>query len=205
MSEEAPIETEDPQDLTEELEADEVPSLQLDGAITLVILLGSLGLLAHSLRVDTVMLGNSADPGPRFWPHLILGVIAVSAVLNLGIIYKRYGQESVLLVPTKSVITEGFNRRFRDLSTEEWEFYGIIVATAVYLIFLSRVGYLLTTPLYLFAFGWILKYRRPLVLAATSVVVSTGIFVAFRIYMNIALPYGDGIFRSFHLAVEALF
>lgn len=205
MSEETSIDAEDPEDLTEELKSDEVPSLWLDGAITLVFLFGSLGLLARSLRVDTVMLGNSADPGPRFWPHLILGVIAASAVVNLGIIYKRLKQDSMSLVPTTSIISEGFRRRFRGLSTEEWEFYMIIVVTIVYLVFLSRVGYLITTPFYLFVFGWVLKYRQPILLSITSIVVSTVIFVAFRIYMNIALPYGNGIFRSFHLAVEALF
>lgn len=195
----------DPEDLTDELDRDEVPSVRLDGVITLFVLVGSVGLLGHSLQVEAIMLGNSADPGPRFWPQLILGVIAVSAVLNLGIIYKRFRQNSMSLVPTGAILSEGFRRRFRDLSTEEWEFYAIIGVTIVYLLFLSRVGYLISTPVYLFAFGWILKYRYPMKLGITSIVVSTAVFVAFRIYMNIALPYGDGVFRSFHLAVEALF
>lgn len=189
----------------EELSTDEVPSKRVDAGITVVILFVTVGMLAQSTQFDAITLGSSADPGPVFWPRIVLVITITTAVLNLGLIYRRVRAEGKSLLPERTIISRGFAQRFTDLSNEERQFYVTIALMIGYLLVLEPVGYLTSTPVFLFAFAWIVGYRHPLKLVATSLGVSAAIFVGFRVYMNIPLPYGSGPFRAFHIAVENLF
>jgi|GEM_PF-901169 len=192
-------------DPEEELGPDEVPSNWLDATISAVVLFGAIGLLFHTTTIEAITLGDSADPGPAFWPRLVLGAIIATALGNLVLVLRRLKNEEGRLLPNKEIVVSGFERRFRDLSANEWQFYLVIGLVIVYLLVLDPIGYLIATPPFLFAFGWILDYRKPGKLGGTSALVSTVIFVGFRLYMNIPLPYGTGPFRAFHLFVESLF
>lgn len=197
--------SDDPIDPEAELASDEVPSKRFDAWITIAILVGAIGMLVQSEQFEAITLGSSADPGPVFWPRIVLAIVIVTALVNLGLTYRRLRADGKALLPKRSVVAAGYRERFTDLSTEERQFYLTIGLLIVYLLALEPVGYLTVTPLFLFAFAWVTGYRYPVKLAVTSLVVSFVIFVGFRIYMNIPLPYGDGPFRAFHLFVESLF
>lgn len=198
-------ETAEPVDPAEELSDDDVPSDYVDAGITIAVVVSAIALFAHTATLQGVTLGDTADPGPAFWPRIVLAIVFVTGMINLGLVYRRLRADGASLIPEAQTVTTGIESRFADLTGEQRRFYLTIALMVGYLLALDPLGYLTTTPAFLFLFAWINGYEEPLKLAVTSAGVSFLIYVGFRIYMNIALPYGNGPFRAFHVAVENLF
>ncbi|WP_101296900.1 tripartite tricarboxylate transporter TctB family protein [Halegenticoccus soli] len=171
-----------------------------DAIITLLIIAASVVFLYYSRTLAGIRSTN-ADPGTTYWPRAVLFVLLIASVLNLIHIYRRTDVhlESGLLQDTASDVSAAI-----DLSDEDKRYVGTIVLIAVYIGLLNQIGFLVITPIFLFAFTWLQGYRSVIKLVPFSVLTSFVIFVLFRNFMNIALPYGVGIFRELGLLVEGL-
>jgi len=63
-----------------------------------------------------------------------------------------------------------------------------VVVTFVYVRSMRYLGFILTTPLYLFFGSWFFGYRKYLIAAVMSIGVTAGIYVVFRIIFMVMLP-----------------
>lgn len=185
------------------LQDSEVPSERIDAVITsvLVVVAGIFWIQADSLSGPA--LGSQNDPGPAFWPKAVLTVIIVAGVINLALILRRISRDQDPAVPSRSVISEQISA-YIDLSVREQRFFVTIILTIIYLIGLEEIGFLFATPVYLILFTAAIGYHRYVRLIIYSGIVTSVLFIGFRNFMNIALPYGSEMTRSFHIFVENL-
>lgn len=140
------------------------------------------------------------DPGASFWPRVTLVVIVVAGLLNIGLSYRRAkrNNESLNLSTPSS---DGFG----GVSEKERQFVLVIVLSVVFFLSLEYVGFLVASPFFLFAFAYVTGYRDIGKLAVFSLTVALIVFFAFRNVMNIALPYGTGVFREISVYASNLF
>ena len=73
---------------------------------------------------------------------------------------------------------------------------GGIVLTVAYVLLIERLGFFLCTFAYLAAFAWIGRYRRPLVVLASSLVGSLLFMFVFMKVVYVSLPLGQEPFSQ---------
>ncbi|WP_129115341.1 tripartite tricarboxylate transporter TctB family protein [Halegenticoccus tardaugens] len=171
-----------------------------DAIITVLVIVASVGLLYYSRTLAGVRSTN-ADPGAAYWPRAVIAVLLLASFLNLAHIYRR---NDVLLRTGVFRDTISDVAAVTDLSDRDTQYVGTIVLTTLYIGFIDQLGFLVITPLFLAAFVWLQGYRSTTKVVLFSVLTSFVIFVLFRNFMNIALPYGEGIFRELGILVEGL-
>jgi putative tricarboxylic transport membrane protein len=71
-----------------------------------------------------------------------------------------------------------------------------IVLTVLYVLVIERLGFFLTTFLYLAAFTWIGRYRRPVIVLVSSLVGSLFFMFMFMKVVYVSLPLGQGPFSQ---------
>lgn len=193
----------DEQTAIENLKDSEVPSYYVDALITLGFLVGTAIFLYLSTDL-TGMRSNKFDPGTAFWPRVALLAVAIAAIINAVFLFYRL-REAGPVIPSVERISDSVRDAVSGMSEEEQMFYLSIISVTLYLAALKPTGFVFSTPLFLFAFAWIAGYRQPAKLVVFSLATTVFLFGAFRTVMNIALPYGDGIFRELSLFVEIAF
>jgi putative tricarboxylic transport membrane protein len=80
---------------------------------------------------------------------------------------------------------------------------GGIGITVLYVPAMEYIGFFLATIIYLAAFMWIGRYRRPIVVALTSVIGTVAFVYVFMKIVYVSLPLGAGPFREFSVMVLA--
>lgn len=176
---------------------------RFDALISLIIAVGAVAFLVGSQQYAGVS-SSSSDPGAAAWPQVILVVLLLSSVINLVNVYRRNDSITDLsgyLKPIADARTDDGSLKVR---TETKKYLVGILLIAVYLVVLTDVGFLASTVVFLALFVWTLGYRSVPKAAVFSIVVSILIFILFRNFMNIALPYGTGVFRELGIYLEGL-
>lgn len=80
-----------------------------------------------------------------------------------------------------------------------------IALTIVYVLTMGTLGFFVATALYLALFMLVGRYRRPVVIALSSVVGSLAFVYVFMKIVYVSLPLGIGPFQQLSLAVLAAF
>lgn len=176
---------------------------RFDALISLIIAVGAVAFLVGSQQYAGVS-SSSSDPGAAAWPQVILVVLLLSSVINLVNVYRRNDSITDLsgyLEPIADARTDDGSLQVR---TETKKYLVGILLIAAYLVVLTDVGFLASTVVFVSLFVWTLGYRSVPKVAVFSVVVSVLIFILFRNFMNIALPYGTGVFRELGIYLEGL-
>jgi len=161
-------------------------------------IVGGLYLLAN--RIDFVAPGGRI--GPNFWPKAILllamltCIYAIAKTLVLG-----RGDRDVEGV-LGSVLTEVPAGEEATLTADAPEarhpklLWAGIALTVLYLFAVERLGFFLTTALYLGLFMWIGRYRRIGVIVVTSLLGSLAFVFMFMKVVYVSLPLGQGPFAE---------
>lgn len=183
-------------DIEDLQESDDEVSTRIDAGITVAILLGAVFFLLRSRQISGGAI-STFDPGAAFWPRACLVVIIIGALINLWLIYNRTkNRDDDSTKETGWAVSEIGLETFSDASGKQMRYFVAVILSLVYLTLLTPVGFLVTTPFYLFVFGWVLGYESIPKLALFSIVVPILLFIGFNNVMNILLPSGTGIFRE---------
>lgn len=174
------------------------PSTVRDMGITALFMLLAVGFFAVSQQFAGNRI-SEYDPGASFWPRATLIVILVSGLFNFVILYRRAKKNG------ETISLGGFDSSDIDLSENQRQYLLAIGISVVFFVSLEHVGFLVASPLFMFVFAYTIGYRDLGKLAVFSVAVAIIVFFAFRNVMNIALPYGNGIFREISVYASNLF
>jgi hypothetical protein len=197
MSGETPQTPEEGDEVT--LREQEPPSAARDLGISGLFVVLAIGFLVASEQFAGNRI-SEYDPGAAFWPRAILAVIVVAGLLNMGLIYRRMkrNDESIDLSTPEIGGLQGVDEKQR-------QFVLAIGLAIVFFLSLEHIGFLVASPFFLFAFAYIIGYDDVGKLAVFSLAVALIVFFSFRNVMNIALPYGNGIFREISVYAANLF
>lgn len=148
-------------------------------------------LLVMANRIDFVAPGGRI--GPDFWPKVILGLATITCVYEIlkTLFWDQDGEvggvlESIIEeTPGGGAVETVPERRFPRL------ILGGIALTVAYVLLIERVGFFLCTFIYLAAFAWIGRYRRPFVVLASSLIGSLLFMFVFMKVVYVSLPLGQ--------------
>lgn len=143
-------------------------------------IIGALIFLAISIYVIAVTFTfkqfKNVAVGPEFFPrYLASGLMICSIVL----IYQSLMSKDKSPAPTISLRDKGMQRVLA----------GIIIIV-LYLALWKTLGFLIVTPLALFAFMYLLQLKNYKIMTAIAIFSGTGIFLAFKIILGIEMPLG---------------
>ncbi|QLG61157.1 tripartite tricarboxylate transporter TctB family protein [Halorarum salinum] len=187
-------------EVTPEEQFDE-PSARADAIISIVVGVAAVAFLLGSRQYVGVRTGSS-DPGAAFWPRIVLVVILLATAVNLA---KTYRRSDAALGASLLAFDGGLKRALPPYDSAETRKYLLSTVLIVgYLLVLTDLGFIVSSILFSALFVWLLGYRSVWRVGLFSVVTTVLIFVVFRNFMNIALPYGTGVFRSIGIFVEGL-
>jgi len=176
---------------------------RFDALISLIIAVGAVAFLAGSQQYAGVS-SSSSDPGAAVWPQVILVVLLLSSVINLINVYRRNDSITDLSGYLEPIADARTDDGSLQVGTETKKYLIGILLIAAYLVVLTDVGFLASTVVFLSLFIWTLGYRSIPKVAVFSIAVSVLVFILFRNFMNIALPYGTSVFRELSIFLEGL-
>ncbi len=137
--------------------------------------------------------------GPDIWPKAILALSMLTCVFQIVkiLFFDETGEqvpgvlESILEeAPAGEIVDAAPEARYPQLIV------GGIVLTVAYVVLIERLGFFLCTFVYLAAFAWIGRYRRPLVVLASSLVGSLLFMFVFMKVVYVSLPLGKEPFSQ---------
>lgn len=175
------------------------PNVARDMGITVLFIVLAAAFLAISQQFADIRISDT-DPGAAFWPRATLAVLLVAGLLNLGLLYRHAKKNGETLAVSPSEVSGA-----TDLSEKQRQYVMAIVLSVIFFVSLEWIGFLVASPFFLFAFAYTIGYREIGKLVVFSVAVALIVFFAFRNVMNIALPYGTGIFREISIYAANLF
>ena len=137
--------------------------------------------------------------GPDVWPKAILALSMLACVFQIVkiVFFDETGDqvpgvlESILEeAPAVEAVDVAPGPRYPHL------IIGGIVLTVAYVLLIERLGFFLCTFAYLAAFAWIGRYRRPLVVLASSLIGSLLFMFVFMKVVYVSLPLGQEPFSQ---------
>lgn len=137
---------------------------------------------------------TATELGAAFWPRLILACLVILLIINIINTIKKNKAEGV----KDTVNMEGI----KNFLTSKL-FLGMIMVVIMALA-LDYLGFMLTTFLFIIAYGILLGMRSPVKLLLTGLIVTVVLYVVFQGALGIMLPRGYGFLRNFALWVEML-
>jgi hypothetical protein len=162
------------------------------------VLLGAVFLYFQASEFS--LLGREGNLGPAFWPRavlLLLIVVCTLEMLRMAFFFRPEPTEAIVHSAAPLPVDEDSPRLPMLLA-------GGIVITLLYVPAMEALGFFISTILYLAAFMWIGRYRRPVVVAVTSVVGTIAFVFVFMKIVYVSLPLGAGPFRQFSAWVLAV-
>jgi hypothetical protein len=136
-------------------------------------------------------LGRPGQLGPDFWPRAVLILLLVVCAIQIGrrlLESPGAAEADVARAPQTGADAEG-ERDWRLLA-------GGIGLTILYVPGIAYLGFFLATALFLAAFMWVGRFRRPKIVAAASVLGSLTFVFVFMKVVYVSLPLGVGPFRT---------
>jgi putative tricarboxylic transport membrane protein len=170
--------------------------------LIVLIIAGILFLLAN--RIEFAAPGNRI--GPDFWPKVILGLALVTCAFQIvKTLFFERAEEQVSGV-LESILEE---TPAEDAEPEAAKTYPqLIIAgialTIAYVVAIEWLGFFLCTFVYLAAFAWIGRYRRPGIVLVSSLVGSVFFMFMFMKVVYVSLPLGREPFMQVSLLLMRL-
>jgi hypothetical protein len=142
----------------------------------------------------TVKAGNL---GPDFWPKLLLG-------LTMAVCLYEIAKTAFFCRVTAS--ENGIDRE-KEATPKTYPGLLVIgtVLTVAYVYFVSILGFILCTFLYIVLFIIVGRYRKPWVITANGIVGTVLVVFIFMKAVYVSLPLGQGPFRQFSLLIMNMF
>lgn len=136
---------------------------------------------------------KAGNLGPDFWPKLLLGltmVVCLYEIAKTALFYRGNG------------LKDGAGEEKAEAPKQ---YTGLLLLgglmTVAYVYFVSILGFILCTFLYLTFFMIVGRYRKVWVVAANSVIGTILFVVVFMKVVYVSLPLGQGPFQQFSLLV----
>ena len=137
--------------------------------------------------------------GPDVWPKAILALAMLTCIFEIVKVLFFGGVGEQVSGVLESIIEEAPAAEIVD-SPPEPRYPHLIVAgivlTVAYVVLIERLGFFLCTFAYLAAFAWIGRYRRPLVVLASSLAGSLLFMFVFMKVVYVSLPLGQEPFSQ---------
>lgn len=133
---------------------------------------------------------------PNVWPTVLMVLLMVAIVANIvGIIRKNKGKPEFSLSGFVGSIPGFFKSKL---------FFGILIVVLASLL-LETLGFMVTSFLFLIAYGILLGERKYWRIALVALIITIFLYVVFGILLQVNLPRGTiGFLRSFALWLEQL-
>ncbi|MDP3387858.1 MAG: tripartite tricarboxylate transporter TctB family protein [Eubacteriales bacterium] len=126
------------------------------------------------------------------WSQGLLAILVILLIVNIIKIIKN----------KDNVKTKVVSLNIKDFITNKL-FIGIVLLL-VYSLALSRTGFLLTSFILVFFYSYLLGEKRVIRMILTSALSVIVLYLLFNRALDIMLPRGTGIFRTFALFIESL-
>lgn len=137
---------------------------------------------------------TATELGAAFWPRIILILLVILVIVNILNILKKNKSESA----KDKLSIEGIKNFFTSKL-----FIGMVIV--IIMVFaLDYLGFMLTTFLFIMAYGVLLGMRSPVKLLLTALFVTVLLYVLFQGALGIMLPRGYGFLRTFALWIETI-
>ena len=142
-------------------------------------------------KIDFVAPGGRI--GPDFWPKVILALTMMTCVYEIvkNLFFGKADRdlEGVLASVLKDAPMELPIAAAEEKTYPHLLWIGIAM-TVAYAVLIEKVGFFLCTFIYLAAFMWIGRYRRPGVILVTSLIGSLAFMFMFMKIVYVSLPLG---------------
>jgi hypothetical protein len=140
-------------------------------------------------------LGRPGQLGPDFWPRAVLILLMLVCAFEIArVAFSREGAAAVEEPAAKAADAaagaEAEGERY------PWLLAAGIGITVLYVPGMQVLGFFLATALYLAGFMLVGRYRRPVVIAACSVLGSLAFVFVFMKIVYVSLPLGVGPFQT---------
>jgi hypothetical protein len=156
-----------------------------------IVLVTTAVLFVFANRISFVAPGGRI--GPDAWPKAILALAMLTCVFQVVKTLFFGGAGEQVAGVLESIIEEAPAGERTETAPEPRYphlIVGGIVLTVAYVVLIDRLGFFLCTFAYLAAFAWIGRYRRPLVVLASSLVGSLLFMFVFMKVVYVSLPLG---------------
>lgn len=162
-----------------------------------VVLVATGVLFVFANRISFIAPGGRI--GPDVWPKAILGLAMLTCVFQIvkTLFFGATGEQVAGVL--ESIIEKAPAGESADTAPEPRYpllIVGGIVLTVAYVVLIERLGFFLCTFAYLAAFAWIGRYRRPLVVLASSLAGSLLFMFVFMKVVYVSLPLGQEPFSQ---------
>lgn len=165
----------------------------MDIIFSVILIVGSIYLYVYigDASGSTAGLENLTDLGAAFWPRVILVLLLILSVVNLIQGVKKMKAAGTGI--TEGISLSGFFKS---------KLFVGMVLVCVAAFALPQVGFIPTCFLFLIAYGLLLGDKKYVRLVVVALLVTIAIYLVFQGALDIFLPRGKGVFRTFALAIE---
>jgi len=141
---------------------------------------------------------RAGNLGPDFWPKLLLGLTMVVCLYEIA--------KTALFYRGNALKNDAGEEKAAAEAPKRYTGLLIIGAlmTVAYVYFVTILGFILCTFLFLVLFMIVGRYRKVWVIAANSVIGTVLFVVIFMKVVYVSLPLGQGPFQQFSLLVLKL-
>jgi putative tricarboxylic transport membrane protein len=156
---------------------------RIDLAIGFAVIVFAVAILVFTGHIRPT--GPVVDPiGPRGFPYLLGGVMLVAGIVNVLGQVRRWKRSGATMVPTDGEPDE------TDVPASGAQAFALMAVTFAYVAILTRVGYVIATPVYVAAALWLMRLRSTKTIVLTAVGYTLVTFVIFAVAMRVSLPLG---------------
>jgi putative tricarboxylic transport membrane protein len=136
---------------------------------------------------------KAGNLGPDFWPKLLLG-------LTMAVCLYEIAKTAFFC---RGTAPENGIDKEKEATSKKYPGLLVIgtVLTVAYVYFVSILGFILCTFLYIILFIIVGRYRKPWVIAANGIVGTVLVVFTFMKAVYVSLPLGQGPFQQFSLLV----
>lgn len=164
-----------------------------------VTILFSIFFLIFSLQLPPSP--NPITLGPGFWPTTILVMMLIMGVAlfvrtwleQAKVKANKVSKEEKSIIEQSEEVEEEFSSEIVH-KTRYLQIFSILIIS---LLLMKYLGYIITTILFIIAIAYIIGIKKWINVIITSVIGTAALTYLFAILLNITLPRGIGIFRSF--------
>jgi len=167
---------------------------RLRRAMPYIVVLVIAGVLyAYASRIEFEAPGGRI--GPDFWPKLILGLALVTCTFEIvrTLFFADAGEQVAGVL--ESILEEAPAEAAAEETPAPEKLYPRLLLAGValtvgYVVAIEWLGFFLCTFIYMAAFAWIGRYRRPVVILVSSLLGSLAFMFVFMKVVYVSLPLG---------------
>lgn len=136
--------------------------------------------------------------GAAFWPRVVIGIIAIAGCVLLGSRFVT-GRE-----PAERETETAFFNEGKGIGRITPFTLAMFALPLVWVYGMHKIGFLLVTPFFLFAFTWLMGVRRLKILFGFSLGFYAALVLVFYKLIFTPLPMGAGMFNTLNGEILAL-